>query len=156
MPALLGPTAPHPPHSGGSLRALNPARMKMATLVAIGVFSSFVEIASAGQLPQAPTDSRHAPATLQQKPGSPLVTKEERKPFDKLFLMSEVRSRLEREKAKKGPVLLDSVPTPTRRSGPCGLVFLDERRGIDPHMIVPVPPGDFAIRSAVPETCRQN
>jgi hypothetical protein len=130
--------------------------MTMGTLVAIGVCSSFVEIASAGQLPQGSMDSRHAPATLQQKPGSPLVTKEERKSFDVLFLMSDVRSRLEQEKAKRGPVLLDSVPTPTRRSGPCGLVFLDERRGIDPRMIVPVPPGEFAIRKAIPDTCRQD
>jgi hypothetical protein len=151
MPAL-GPTAPHPPDVGGSFRALHPARMKMGALVAIGVFSSFVEIASAGQLPQGPADSRHAPATLQQKPGLPLVAKEGRKPFDALFLTSAVRSRLEKEKAK--PRLLDSVPTPTRRSGPCGLVLLDERRGIDPGMIVPVAPGEFAIRKAIPEICR--
>ena len=150
MPALLRPTVPHLPHLGGSCRALHPARMKMGALVAIGVFSSLVEIASAGQLPQGPTDSRRAPATLQQKPGSPLVSKEERKPYDLLFLTSAVRSRLQ----KKGPVLLDSVPAPTRRPGPCGLVFLDERRGIDPRMIVPVPPGDFAIRKAIPDSCR--
>jgi hypothetical protein len=152
MPALLGPTAPHPAHVGESFRALHPARMKFGTLVAVGVFSGFVEIAAAGQLPQGPTDSRPAPSTLQQKSGSPLVAKEERKPFDLLFMTSAVRSRLQR----KGPVLLDSVPTPTRRSGPCGLVFLDERRGIDPRMIVPVPPGEFAIRKTIPDTCRQN
>jgi hypothetical protein len=122
----------------------------MGTLVAIGVFSSFVAIASAGQLPEGLTDSRRASAILQQKPGSPLVTKEERKPFDRLF-MAQLRSRVE----KKGPVLLDSVPTPTRRSGPCGLVLLDERRGIDPGMIVPVPTGEFAIRKAIPDTCRK-
>jgi hypothetical protein len=156
MPALLGPTAPHPSQFGGSFRALHPARMKMGTLVAIGVFASGVEIASAGQLPQGSRDARHAPATLQQKPGSPLVTKEERKPYDLLFQTSAVRLRLEQEKAKKGPVLLDSVPTPTRRSGPCGLVFLDERRDIDPRMIVPVPPGEFAIRKAIPDTCRKD
>jgi len=125
--------------------------MKMGTLVTIGVFSSFVEIASAGQLPQRLMDSRHATPTLQQKPGSPLVTKEERKPFDHLF-MAQLRSRFE----KKGPVLLDSVPAPTRRPGPCGLVFLDERRDLDPGMIVPVPPGEFAIRKAIPETCRKD
>ena len=125
--------------------------MKMGTLVAIGVFSNFVEIASAGQLPQGLMDSRQAIPALQQKPGSPLVTKDERKPFDHLF-MAQLRSRFE----KKGPVLLDSVPAPTRRSGPCGLVFLDERRDLDPGMIVPVPPGEFAIRKAIPETCRKD
>ena len=149
MPAPLGPTAPLQPHVGGSFGVIHPARMKMGALVAIGVFSGLVEIASAGQLPQGPPDSRHSPATLQQQPGSPLVAKE-RKPFDKLFLMS----LLEKAKAKKGPILLDSAPTPTRRSGPCGLVLLDERRGIDPGMIVPVPPGDFAIRKVIPEICR--
>jgi hypothetical protein len=149
MPAPLLPTTPH---AGVSSGACNP--VKIGTFVVIGVFSGFVEIVSAGQLPQVPTDSRHAPSTLQQKPGSPLVTKRERKPYESLFLA--LRSRLELEKAKKGPALLDSFPSPTRRSGPCGLVFLDERRGIDPHMIVPVPPGDFAIRSAVPETCRKD
>jgi hypothetical protein len=151
MPALLGPTVPHPPHVGGSLRAFDPARMRMGTLVAIGVFSSFVEIASAGQLPPGPTGSRNAPATLQEKPGSPLVAKEERKPFDRLFV-ARVWPRL----YKKGPASLDSFPTPTRQSGPCGLVLLDERRGIDPGMIVPVPPGEFAIRKAIPDTCRKD
>jgi hypothetical protein len=151
MPALLQPTASHSHHLGASFRALHPARMKMGTLVAIGVFSSFVELASAGQLPQGLTDSPHAPAMLQQKPGSPLVAKEERKPFDRLF-MAHLRSRLE----TKGPVLLDSVPAPTRRSGPCGLVFLDERRSIDPGMIVLVPPGEFAIRKAIPDACRKD
>jgi hypothetical protein len=149
MPAPLLPTTPRARVSFG---ACDP--VKIGALAAIGVFSGFVEIASAGQLAQVPTDSRHAPSTLQQKPGSPLVTKQERKPYESLFLG--IRSRLELEKGKKGPAVLDSFPSPTRRSGPCGLVFLDERRGIDPHMIVPVPPGDFAIRSAVPETCRKD
>jgi hypothetical protein len=147
MPAPLFPTTPPVNVAFG---ACNPVRI--GTLVAIGVFLGSVEIASAGQLPQVPTDSRHAPSTLQQKPGSPLVSKEERKPYDSLFLA--VRSRLEREKPGRGPILLDGFPAPTRQTGPCGLVLLDERRGIDPHMIVPVPPGDFAIRSAVPQTCR--
>jgi hypothetical protein len=125
--------------------------MKIGILLAIGVISSPVEISAAGQLSQRPVDARHEPSMLQQTPGSPLVAKEERKPFDHLF-MAQIRSRWE----KRGPVLLDSVPTPTRRSGPCGLVFLDERRDIDPRMIVPVPPGDFAIRRTIPDTCRKD
>jgi hypothetical protein len=35
-------------------------------------------------------------------------------------------------------------------------VLLDERPGIDPGMIVPVPPGEFAMRKAIPDTCRKD
>lgn len=155
MLALLRPATPHPLHFGGPFRALRPARM--GTLLMIGLFFSSIDIASAGQLLQGPADSRQPPATLQQKPGSPLITKEERKPYDWLSLQSAVKSRLQQEiEKKKGPFLLDAVPAPTRKSGPCGLVFLDERRDIDPRMIVPVPPGDFAIRKAIPEICNKD
>ena len=115
-------------------------------LQSIGAVSSLVMTVSAGQLSQRPAVPAPAPSTQPAKPSSasPLVTKPERKPFANVFT----------EPAGTKPVLLDVVPAPRVQPGPCGLLILDDRRGIDPNMMVPVPPGNFVIRRIVPETCR--
>jgi hypothetical protein len=111
---------------------------QLLLLALVGVFAGGTTNTASGQLNVQAT--RPAPRSFRSPERlsvSSALIGEGRKPFAALF------------KAQ-----VDAKPTPVPRGrGPCGIVIFDYRQGADPRMVVPIAPGEFAVRRVVPDTC---